>query len=62
MPFALNVLTLRGDKISDVDAFITRTHRGPRPRGDRAHARAALRPGPGPRLAFERLGLPERLN
>ncbi|MFL5870031.1 MAG: sigma-70 family RNA polymerase sigma factor [Solirubrobacterales bacterium] len=31
LPFALNVLTLRGDKIAEIDAFITRTGENPDP-------------------------------
>jgi RNA polymerase sigma-70 factor (ECF subfamily) len=62
LPFALNVLTLRGEKISDVTAFVTRSielldrevyARWPdQPDADRA---VAL-------VAFERFGLPARVD
>jgi RNA polymerase sigma-70 factor (ECF subfamily) len=61
IPFALNVLTLRGDKISDVTAFITRTGEDPDPEvlarmpeqdfDDQALA-----------AAFGQFGLPEKLD
>jgi RNA polymerase sigma-70 factor, ECF subfamily len=60
LPFALNVLTLRGDRISEVDAFITRTIEDPsreamaRMPEQRADSRALA-------AAFQNLGLPERL-
>jgi RNA polymerase sigma-70 factor (ECF subfamily) len=62
MPFALNVLTFRGDRISDVTAFIVRT---PPEEDDREIiARMPEQPTDQLRLlaAFERFGVPERLN
>jgi RNA polymerase sigma-70 factor, ECF subfamily len=56
--FALNVLTLRGDRISEVDAFLTRSTEDP----DReVLARLPEQPFDPGRLAaaFERFGLPE---
>jgi RNA polymerase sigma-70 factor, ECF subfamily len=61
LPFALNVLTLRGSRISDVTAFIARTTPVP----DReVIARLPEQPADPERLmaAFERFGLPERLD
>jgi RNA polymerase sigma-70 factor, ECF subfamily len=61
LPFALNVLTLRGKRISDVTAFITRSTENP----DReVLARMPEQPADPGRLlaAFERFGLPERLD
>jgi RNA polymerase sigma-70 factor (ECF subfamily) len=60
IPFALNVLTLRGDKISDVTAFITRSTEDPDPA---VLARMPEQPFHKPRLAaaFENFGLPDRL-
>jgi RNA polymerase sigma-70 factor (ECF subfamily) len=60
IPFALNVLTLRGDKISDVTAFITRSTDDP---SREVLARMPEQPFHKPRLAaaFENFGLPERL-
>jgi RNA polymerase sigma-70 factor, ECF subfamily len=61
MPFALNVLTLRGEKIGDVTAFITRSTRDP----DReVLARLPEQPYEPQRLevAFERFNMPERLD
>ena len=61
MPFALNVLTLRGDRISEVDAFIART---PPPSDDReVIARMPEQPADPMAMAaaFENFGLPERL-
>ena len=61
LPFALNVLTLRGEQISDVTAFITRSTEEP----DReVIARLPEQPADPARLvaAFERFGLPERLD
>jgi len=58
--FALNVLTLRGDKIAEVDAFLTRSTEDP----DReVLARLPEQPFDPGRLAaaFERFGLPEEL-
>jgi RNA polymerase sigma-70 factor (ECF subfamily) len=61
LPFALNVLTLRGDRISDVTAFITRSTEAT----DReAYARFPEEPIDPVRLAayFEAFDLPERLD
>lgn len=58
--FALNVLTLRGGEIAEVDAFLTRTTEDP----DREVLARLPEQRFDPRrveLAFERLGLPERL-
>ncbi|TMK72025.1 MAG: sigma-70 family RNA polymerase sigma factor [Actinobacteria bacterium] len=60
MPFALNVLTLRGEKISDVTAFIIRNPESP----DReVVARMPEQPTDPERLetAFRAFGLPDRL-
>jgi RNA polymerase sigma-70 factor (ECF subfamily) len=60
MPFALNVLTLRGEKISDVTAFIIRNPESP----DReVVARMPEQPTDPERLehAFRVFGLPERI-
>jgi RNA polymerase sigma-70 factor, ECF subfamily len=60
LPFALNVLTLRGERISDVTAFIARSADDP----DReVIARLPEQPYDDRRLAaaFEQFGLPERL-
>jgi RNA polymerase sigma-70 factor, ECF subfamily len=61
LPFALNVLTLRGDKISEVDAFITRSTEDPDPE---VLARMPEQDFEQSRLsaAFVNLNLPERLN
>ena len=61
LPFALNVLTLRGDKISDVTAFITRSIEDPDPElmarmPELAFDNSRLR------AAFGNFGLPERLD
>jgi RNA polymerase sigma-70 factor (ECF subfamily) len=61
LPFALNVLTLRGDRISDVTAFIARSTPVP----DReVIARLPEQPADPGRLAaaFENFGLPSRLD
>jgi RNA polymerase sigma-70 factor (ECF subfamily) len=60
LPFALNVLTLRGDRISEVDAFITRTIEDP---SDEAMARMPEQRAEPRALAaaFENFGLPDRL-
>ncbi len=58
--FALNVLTLRDDRIAEVDAFLTRTTEDP----DRRVLARLPEQAFDPRrldLAFERLGLPEEL-
>jgi RNA polymerase sigma-70 factor, ECF subfamily len=61
LPFALNVLTLRGDKISDVTAFITRSIEDP---AREVMARMPEQPADPGRLAaaFENFGLPDRLD
>jgi RNA polymerase sigma-70 factor (ECF subfamily) len=61
LPFALNVLTLRGEKISEVDAFISR--RAPAPDRE-VIARMPEHPYDPERLAaaFGNFGLPERLD
>ena len=58
--FALNVLTLRGAQIAEVDAFLTRTTEDP---DRRVLARLPEQRFDPRRLgvAFERLGLPEEL-
>jgi RNA polymerase sigma-70 factor (ECF subfamily) len=61
LPFALNVLTFRGDRISDVTAFIARATPVP----DReVLARLPEQPADPSRLmaAFENFGLPDRLD
>jgi hypothetical protein len=58
--FALNVLTLRGDLVAEVDAFLTRTTEDP----DRRVLARLPEQAFDPRrldLAFERLGLPAEL-
>jgi RNA polymerase sigma-70 factor, ECF subfamily len=61
LPFALNVLTLRGDKISDVVAFVNRSTE---PEEREAYHRWVDQPTDAGRLAgtFERFGLPPRLD
>ena len=61
MPFALNVLTLEGDRISDVTAFITRSTDDP---ARETIARMPEQPFEPRRLeaAFQWLGLPDRLD
>ena len=61
LPFALNVLTLRGTQVSDITAFIARATPVP----DReVIARLPEQPADPGRLAaaFENFGLPERLD
>jgi RNA polymerase sigma-70 factor, ECF subfamily len=60
LPFALNVLSLRGGLVSDVTAFIVRSASAPEPE---AYARFPEQPMDPRRLtaAFGRFGLPERL-
>ena len=60
LPFALNVLTLEGEKISEVDAFITRSTEDPDPE---VLARMPEHEFEQTRLsaAFINLNLPERL-
>jgi RNA polymerase sigma-70 factor, ECF subfamily len=61
LPFALNVLTLRGDKIAEIDAFITRTGENPDPEvlqrmpEQRFDERALA-------AAFKNFDLPDRLD
>jgi RNA polymerase sigma-70 factor (ECF subfamily) len=61
LPFALNVLTLRGARISDVTAFVTRSIECPE---REAYARWPEEPADPGRLAayFERFGLPARMD
>ena len=61
LPFALNVLTLRGTKISDVTAFVMRSTQVP---DSAAFERWPEQPAEPARLAafFERFGLPDRLD
>jgi RNA polymerase sigma-70 factor (ECF subfamily) len=61
LPFALNVLTLRGDRISEVNAFITRSTEDP---AREVIARLPEHDFHAQRLAaaFERFGMPERLD
>ena len=60
LPFALNVLSLRGDRVSDVTAFIVRTADAPEPD---AYLNYPRQPIDAARLAgtFARFGLPDRL-
>ena len=60
LPFALNVLTLRGDKVSDVCAFIVRSIDDP----DADYVRFPDQPADPRRLegVFGAFGLPERLD
>ena len=60
LPFALNVLSLRGGLVSDVTAFIVRSTDS---RDPEAYVRFPEQPMDPQRLtaAFERFGLPERL-
>jgi RNA polymerase sigma-70 factor (ECF subfamily) len=61
LPFALNVLTLRGELISDVVAFVARSTRIP---SGESYGRWVDEPMDPERLyaAFERFGLPSRLD
>jgi len=60
LPFALNVLTLRGREVAEVTAFIVRSIEDPDPE---AYARFPEQPMDARRLSgtFERFGLPDRL-
>jgi RNA polymerase sigma-70 factor (ECF subfamily) len=60
LPFALNVLSLRGDRISDVCAFIVRSTEDP----DADYVRFPDQPADERRLAgaFGAFGLPEQLD
>jgi RNA polymerase sigma-70 factor, ECF subfamily len=60
LPFALNILSLRGGLVSDVTAFIVRSTDSPEPE---AYIRFPEQPMDQGRLAaaFNRFGLPERL-
>jgi RNA polymerase sigma-70 factor (ECF subfamily) len=60
LPFALNVLTLRGDKVKDVVAFVVRTTEVEE---ERDFEHWAAQPADAPRVTaiFERFGLPETL-
>ena len=61
LPFALNVLTVTGDRISDVVAFVARSTE---PREREAYWRWVDQPADAHRLesTFGRFGLPERLD
>jgi hypothetical protein len=61
MPFALNVLTLRGEQVSDVVAFVSRSTE---PTERAAYERWPDQPADPGRLftAFGQFGLPERLD
>jgi RNA polymerase sigma-70 factor, ECF subfamily len=61
LPFALNVLTLRGAAVKDVAAFVVRTTEVP---DRRSFHRWVDQPAEEPRVTaiFERFGLPERLD
>jgi RNA polymerase sigma-70 factor (ECF subfamily) len=61
VPFALNVLTLSGGQISEVDAFIVRSIEAPEPE---AYERFPEQPADPRRLTdfFERFGLPPQLD
>jgi RNA polymerase sigma-70 factor (ECF subfamily) len=61
LPFALNVLSFRGDMVSDVTAFIVRSTDAPEPE---AYVRFPEQPMDHRRLAgtFGRFGLPDRLS
>jgi len=61
LPFALNVLTLRGRRISDVTAFVTRSTPAPE---REVYARWVEQPIDPSRMvsAFGRFGLPERVD
>jgi hypothetical protein len=61
LPFALNVLTIRGAQISDVTAFVTRSIE---PSEREAYSRWPEQPADPARLAgvFGRFGLPDRLS
>ncbi len=61
LPFALNVLTFRGELISEIDAFITRSIEDP---SRETMARMPEQPFESTRLAaaFGNLGLPDRLD
>jgi len=60
LPFALNVLTLRGREISDVTAFVARATPAPE---REIYARWVDQPADPSRLvsSFGRFGLPDRL-
>jgi RNA polymerase sigma-70 factor, ECF subfamily len=58
--FALNILTLRGSQISEVDAFLTRETEDTRPEAIRRLPDRAFEPHR-VEAAFERFGLPEQL-
>jgi RNA polymerase sigma-70 factor (ECF subfamily) len=61
LPFALNVLTLRGDLISDVTAFVARSIE---PTERQAYARWPEQPADPERVAgvFENFGMPDRVD
>ncbi len=61
VPFAVNVLTFEGEKIKEVDAFIVRGSQDPDPE---VQARTPEQPADYEKLrrAYERFGLPDRLD
>jgi RNA polymerase sigma-70 factor (ECF subfamily) len=61
VPFAINVLTFEGEKIKEVDAFIVRSSQDPDPE---VQARTPEQPADYEKLAraYERFGLPDRLD
>ena len=61
VPFAINVLTFEGEKIKEVDAFILRGSQDPDPE---VQARTPEQPADYEKLrrAYERFGLPDRLD
>lgn len=60
LPFALNVLSLRGALVSDVTAFIVRTIDAPDPEAYQRFPEQPLHPRQAS-IAFDRFGLPERV-
>jgi RNA polymerase sigma-70 factor (ECF subfamily) len=60
LPFALNVLSLRGGLFSDVTAFIVRTIDAPEPEAYQRFPEQPLNPRQAS-IAFDRFGLPERV-
>ena len=61
VPFAVNVLTFEGEKIKEVDAFLLRASQDPDPE---VQARTPEQPADYEKLAgaYERFGLPDRLD
>jgi RNA polymerase sigma-70 factor (ECF subfamily) len=60
VPFALEVLSLEGERIAEIDAFVTRATRAP---AEELLSSWAAQPGEPSRVAglFERFGLPARV-